>query len=56
MIDLYSARLAQLLADYSVQVRKGDLAIITGDEHAMPLYNEFLSHVFRAGGYPGYYI
>jgi aminopeptidase len=54
MTELYSAKLAQLISEYSVHVRRGDLAIITGDEYAMPLCKEFFCCVFRAGGYPHY--
>ena len=54
MTDLTTVKMAQLLAGYSTQVLKGDLAIITGDENAMPLYKEFFRYVFRAGGYPHY--
>jgi aminopeptidase len=54
MTDLDTVKMAKLLTDYSTHVQNGDLAIITGDENAMPLYKEFFRCVFRAGGYPHY--
>jgi aminopeptidase len=54
MTDLNTVKMAKLLTDYSTHVQNGDLAIITGDENAMPLYKEFFRCVFRAGGYPHY--
>jgi aminopeptidase len=52
MTDLRLKKLAQVLVNYSVGVKPGDVTIITGNIIALPLFNEVLAEVLQAGGHP----
>ncbi|MBI1336206.1 MAG: aminopeptidase [Phycisphaera sp.] len=45
-------RLARVLVEYSVSVKKGQLVRITGDPVATPLIEALYEHVLRAGAHP----
>lgn len=51
MSDIRLEKLAQVLVDYSVAVRKGDRVIISGSTEAAPLLKEIYARVLQAGGY-----
>ena len=52
MSDPRFARLADVLVNYSVRVRKGDLVKITGSAVCEPLFVEVYKATLRAGGNP----
>lgn len=55
MTDPRISKLAQILVNYSVKVKPGDLVYIRGFEYsleAMPLFREVYREVLRAGGHP----
>ena len=52
MSDPRVEKLAQLLVDYSVAVRKGDRVVINGNTLAKPLLKEIYIRVLKAGGHP----
>lgn len=52
MSDPRVEKLAQVLIDYSVAVRKGDSVVINGDTLAEPLLKEIYIKVLKAGGHP----
>lgn len=43
---------AQVLVEYSTNVKKGDIVIIMGEAQAQPLINSVYQEVLKAGGYP----
>jgi len=45
-------KLAELLVNYSVETKKGDLVAIQGSSIAAPLLKEIYAAVLRAGGHP----
>jgi aminopeptidase len=52
MVDIRLQRMARVLVNYSLGVKKGDrLAIVTGPQ-AAPLVREVVREAVRAGGYP----
>lgn len=55
MADPRVSKLAQILVNYSVKVKQGDLVYIRGFEYsleAMPLIREVYREILRAGGHP----
>ena len=52
MYDERNTKLADLLVNYSVGVKKGDKVLIYGDAVAEPLLNETYVKVLEAGGHP----
>ena len=52
MKDPRIENLAKILVNYSVSVKPGDSVFILGHTIALPLVNEVVRHVLRAGGYP----
>jgi aminopeptidase len=52
MRDIRIDRLAQVIVEYSTQVREGDLVAINGDAQAEPLLLALYERVLRAGGKP----
>jgi aminopeptidase len=52
MPDLRAEKLADLLVNYSVSVKKGDQVAIQGESLAEPLLKEIYIKVLQAGGYP----
>lgn len=52
MTDVRLQRLADVLVQYSTQVKKGDWVGILGDVSALPALREVYAAVVRAGGYP----
>ena len=51
-MDPRVARLADILVNYSTEVRPGDWVLVRGSVLAMPLINEVVRQVVRAGGNP----
>ena len=52
MADLRVQKLAEILVDYSVGVKKGDKVVINGSTIAGLLLKEIYGRVLQAGGYP----
>ena len=52
MPDLRMVNLAKTLVNYCVSVQPGDWVLVRGDVLALPLINEVVRHVLRAGGNP----
>jgi aminopeptidase len=52
MADPRMEKLAATLVNYSVEVQPGDWVLITGHAIAIPLVNEVVRYVLRAGGNP----
>ncbi|MFC2034123.1 aminopeptidase [Chloroflexota bacterium] len=52
MTDPRVSKLAQVLVDYSVAIRKGDKVLIQGGSSAEPLIKEVYSRVLKLGGNP----
>ncbi len=52
MTDPRIERLANVLVNYSVEVKPGDWVLVRGHVLAMPLVEEVVAHVLRAGGNP----
>ncbi len=52
MIDKRIEKLADLLVNYSVEVKKGDNVVIQGNTLAEPLVNSIFAKVLQAGGNP----
>lgn len=52
MSDTRLKNLANILVNYSVRVQPGDFVMVAGDPVGMPLVEEVLRHVYRAGGNP----
>jgi aminopeptidase len=52
MADLRVEKLAELLVNYSVEVKKGDKVAISGEILAEPLLKAIYVKVLQAGGYP----
>lgn len=52
MTDTRLEKLAEVLVDYSVAVKKGDRVVINGNAIAEPLLKEIYARVLKAGGYP----
>lgn len=52
MTDPRTAKLADILVNYSTAVKPGDWVLISGGVLALPLLNEVLRQVARAGGRP----
>lgn len=52
MIDPRVTNLAKLLVNYSTQVKPGNWVAVRGDVTALPLVNEVVRQVLRAGGHP----
>ncbi len=52
MADSRIEKLAELVVDYSVAVRPGDLVLINGSTPAEPLLKEIFTRVLQAGGQP----
>ena len=51
-MDPRTIKLAQILVNYSTEVKPGDKVAIRGDIAAAPLLNEVLRYTLRAGGLP----
>jgi aminopeptidase len=52
MSDLRRKKLAQLLVNYSTEVKKGDWVGILGDANSLPILRNIYEAVVDAGGYP----
>ncbi|MBI2831031.1 MAG: aminopeptidase [Chloroflexi bacterium] len=52
MADPRVEKMAQVMVDYSVAVRKGDRILIQGESVAEPLLKELYARVLQVGGYP----
>lgn len=52
MIDPRIENLAKILVNYSVKVKPGEWVLVRGHVLAMPLVEEVVRHVIRAGGNP----
>ncbi|MGD8998627.1 MAG: aminopeptidase, partial [Anaerolineae bacterium] len=52
MTDPRVEKLAEVLVDYSTEVRQGDKVVITGDTLAEPLLKAVYTRVLQAGGHP----
>jgi len=52
MVDFRTDKLAQLLVEYSVAVRKGDKVLINGNTLAEPLVKALYQRILTAGGHP----
>jgi aminopeptidase len=52
MTDPRVSKLADILVNYSTKVKSGDLVFVIGSVNALPLHNEVLRYVYRAGGNP----
>lgn len=52
MIDPRITRLARLIADYCVEIRKGDEVLISGSYASLPLIKELVKVTVVKGGYP----
>src|ERR1039457_1118252 len=52
MADIRVEKLADLLVNYSVEIRKGDKVAIQGEALAEPLLREIYVKVLQAGGHP----
>ncbi len=52
MIEGFASKMAKVLAEYSVPIRKGDYVRIAGSIHALPLVEALFSAVLRRGGNP----
>jgi aminopeptidase len=52
MVDVYLQRLAHVLVDYSIGVKKGDRVGIVAPATAAPLLKEIYRYTLRAGGLP----
>lgn len=52
MTDPRISRLAQVLVNYSTEIREKELVAIIGRPHTTPLINEVHREVLRAGAYP----
>jgi aminopeptidase len=50
--DPRTQKLASILVNYSTQIRPGDWVAISGHALALPLVNEVVREVLRAGGHP----
>ena len=51
-MDPRTTKLAELLVNYSTEVKPGDRVVIQGEVTSIPLINETLRHTLRAGGLP----
>jgi len=52
MLDVRVERLANVLLNYSLKVKKGDIFLITGDIKALPLIKEVYKRAIKNGAYP----
>ena len=52
MSDIRVEKLAELVVNYSVRVKKGDKVVIQGDGVAEPLLKAIYANVVKNGGYP----
>jgi len=52
MTDPRVSKLADILVNYSIKVKPGDWVFVTATVNSIPLYNEVLRHVYKAGGKP----
>ncbi len=52
MADVRTERLAELLVNYCTSVQSGDWVLVAGDVTALPLIDEVVKQVARAGGNP----
>lgn len=52
MTDIRRKRLAQLLVNYSTEVKAGDWVGILGDPNSLPILRDIYEAVVDAGGYP----
>lgn len=52
MFDPRVDKLAQILVNYSTEVRPGDWVLVAGEVEGLPLISETVKHVLRAGGHP----
>jgi aminopeptidase len=52
MIDPRMKKLADVLVNYSVKVKPGELTVVTGEVSALPLLREVYIKVLQAGGNP----
>ena len=51
-MDSRVKNLADVLVNYSIKVKRGDWVVVTGDVQAIPLFNEVVEKVVKAGGHP----
>ncbi len=51
-MDPRTQKLAQILVNYSIQVKPGDWVVVNGNVLALPLVNEVVRAVLEAGGHP----
>ena len=51
-MDQRIKNLADILVNYSIKVNSGDWVVVTSDVQAIPLFNEVVAQVLRAGGHP----
>lgn len=52
MKDIRLERLAKVLVEYSLEIKKGDLFLISGSELTIPLLKEVYKHALRLGAHP----
>ena len=52
MADIRLEKLADLLVNYSIKVKKDDRVVINGENVATPLINALFARVLQAGGHP----
>jgi aminopeptidase len=52
MVDPRVTKLAQLLVNYSVQVKKGDKVFLSGTPETEPLFKEVYAQILLSGGLP----
>jgi aminopeptidase len=51
-LDIRTARLAELLVTYCTEIRTGDWVLVRADLEALPLVQEVVEQILRAGGNP----
>lgn len=56
MTDPRIDKLGDLLVNYCTEVKPGDWVMVQGDVLALPLLNEVVKHVLRAGGHPSIHL
>lgn len=56
MLDPLAAKLADLLVNYSLKIKKNQTVLIEGSSEAAPLINEIYRYTLRAGGHPFTYV
>lgn len=52
MIDRYAEKMAYVLTNYSIPIKKGDYVVISGSVEAAPLFDALQAAVLQRGGHP----